>query len=140
MKLITKIQSFSDVITNSSSTVFLMHEMDAKYWEKATPDDMCDITEITYQWLLDNHWEWKLIFDFLNLDKYIISYEEQGYYRNYWRDPDSETWQMWVDDNIELLKEKVIGLYYVEIEDHFEDAYEWIESASDDALISDYRH
>lgn len=140
MKLITKIQSFSDVITNSSSTVFLMHEMDAKYWEKATPDDMCDITEITHQWLLDNHWEWELIFDFLNLDKYIISYEEQGYYRNYWRDPDSETWQMWVDDNIELLKEKVIGLYYVEIEDHFEDAYEWIESASDDALISDYRH
>ena len=140
MKLITKIQSFSNVITNSSSTVFLMHEMDAKYWEKATPDDMCDITEITHQWLLDNHWEWELIFDFLNLDKYIISYEEQGYYRNYWRDPDSETWQMWVDDNIELLKEKVIGLYYVEIEDHFEDAYEWIESASDDALISDYRH
>lgn len=58
MKLVTKIQSFSDVITNSSSTVFLMYEEDAKYWKKETPDDMCDITEITYQWLLDNHWEW----------------------------------------------------------------------------------
>lgn len=140
MKAITNIQSFSDVITNSSSTVFLMHEVDAKYWEKETPDDMCDITEITHQWLLDNNWEWELIFDFLNLDKNLISYEEEGSYRNYWRDPDPETWQMWVDDNIELLKEKIIGLYYVEIEDHFEDAYEWIESASDDALISDYRH
>lgn len=140
MKLITEIQSFSDVITNSSSTVFLMYEGDAKYWEKETPDDMCDIAEITYQWLLDNHWEWELIFDFLDLDKNLISYEREGYYRNYWEDPDPETWQMWVDDNIELLKEKIIGLYYVEIEDHFEDAYEWIESASDDALISDYRH
>lgn len=140
MKLITKIQSFSDVITNSSSTVFLMYETDAKYWEEETPNDMCDITEITHQWLLDNHWEWELIFDFLNLDKNLISYEKEGYYRNYWDDPDSETWQMWVDDNIELLKEKVIGLYYVEIEDHFEDAYELIESATDDALISDYRH
>lgn len=140
MKLITNLQSYTDVITNSSSTVFIMHEMDAKYWEKETPDDMCDITEITHQWLLDNHWEWELIFDFLNLDKNLISYEEEGSYRNYWRDPDSETWQLWVDDNIELLKEKVIGLYYVEIEDHFEDAYEWIESASNDALKTEWRH
>lgn len=138
MKLVTKIQSFSDVITNSSSTVFLMYEGDAKYWEKETPDDMCDITKITYQWLLDNHWEWELIFDFLNLDKYLISYEKEGSYRNYWEDP--ETWQMWVDNNIKLLKEKVIGLYYVEIEDHFADAYELLESASDDALMIDYRH
>lgn len=134
MKLVTKIQSFSDVITNSSSTVFLMYEGDAKYWKKETPDDMCDITEITYQWLLDNHWEWELIFDFLNLDKDLISYEKEGSYRNYWEDPDPETWQMWVDDNIKLLKEKVIGLYYVEIEDHFTDAYELLESASDDRL------
>lgn len=140
MKLITKIQSFSDVITNSSSTVFLMYKTDAMYWEKETPDYMCDITEITHQWLLDNHWEWELIFDFLNLDKNLISYEKEGSYCNYWRDPDSETWQMWVDDNIELLKEKVIGLYFVEIEDHFTDAYELLESASDDALMIDYRH
>ena len=139
MKFITKLQSYTDVITNSSSTVFIMHEMDAKYWEKKTPDDMCDIVKITHQWLLDNHWEWELIFDFLNLDKNLISYEKEGSYYNYWRDPDSETWQIWVDDNIELLKEKVIGLYYVEIEDHFENAYEWIERASDDALKTEWR-
>lgn len=138
MKLITEIQSFSDVITNSSSTVFLMYEGDAKYWEKETPNDMCDIAEITYQWLLDNYWEWELIFDFLDLDKNLISYEREDYY--YWEDPDPETWQMWIDDNIELLKEKIIGLYYVEIEDHFADAYELLESASDNALMIDYRH
>lgn len=140
MKVVTDIQSYSDVITNSSSTVFLMHESDAKYWEKETPDYMCSITKITHQWLLDNNWEWELIFDFLNLDKNLISYEEEGSYRNYWRDPDPEIWRLWVDENIDLLKEKVIDLYFVDIEDHFEDAYELIESAADDALISDYRH
>lgn len=140
MKLITELQSFSDVITNSSSTVFLMYEADAKHWKKETPNDMCTITEITYQWLLDNCWEWELIFDFLNLNKCIISYEREGCYCNYWEDPDLETWKMWIDDNIKLLKEKIIGLYFVEIEDHFKNAYEVLESASDDALMIDYRH
>lgn len=140
MKLITKIQSFSDVITNSSSTVFLMTEMDAKYYEKATPDDCCDIELITHQWLLDNHWEWELVFDYLNLDKNLVSEEREGYRHSYWETPDSDLWAMWVEDNLEMLQKSVIGLYFVEIDDYFEDAYNFIEGAIDDALVYENRH
>ena len=58
MKLITKLQSYTDVITNSSSTVFIMHESDAKFYEKDTPEGCCRIEEIDHQWLLNNRWNW----------------------------------------------------------------------------------
>ena len=140
MKLITKLQSYTDVITNSSSTVFLMHKEDAEFYEKDTPNDCCSITEIDYQWLLDNIYEWALVFDFLNIDKNIISKEIEGFYSSYWDDPDENLWKFWIEDNLSLLQEKLFGLYYVDIEDHFEGAYEYIESAGDDALHTEWRH
>ena len=140
MKLITKLQSYTDVITNSSSTVFIMHESDAKFYKKDTPRGCCTIERIDYQWLLDNHWEWELVFDFLDIDKNTISKETEGYYGLYWDDPDEDLWRLWVDDNLSLLQEKLFGLYHVDIEDHFEGAYEYIENASDDALKTEWRH
>lgn len=143
MKLITKLQSYTDVITNSSSTVFLMHKEDAEFYEKDTPNYCCSIEIIDHQWLLNNRWEWELVFDFLNIDKNTISTEIQsdGFWPcSYWVDPDEVMWELWIDDNLSLLQDKLFELYYVSIEDHFEDAYDYIESAADDALISDYRH
>jgi hypothetical protein len=143
MKLITKLQSYTDVITNSSSTVFLMHKEDAEFYEKDTPNDCCSIEEIDQQWLLDNRWEWELVFDFLDIDKNIISKEIEynGYYTyTYWEDPDEDLWRLWIDENLGLLQEKLFGLYYVDIEDHFEGAYDYIESAGDDALYTESRH
>ena len=141
IKFITKLQSYTDVITNSSSTVFIMYEDDAKFYEKDTPEGCCRIERIDYQWLLNNRWEWALIFDFLDIDKNTISKEEEGYYySSYWADPDKDLWRLWIDDNLSLLKEKLFGLYYVDIEDHFEDAYEYIESASNKALQTEWRH
>ena len=140
MKLITKLQSYTDVITNSSSTVFLMHKEDAEFYEKDTPNNCCSIEEIDYQWLLNNRWEWELVFDFLNIDKNIISKEIEGSYSSYWEDPDENMWKLWIDVNLSLLQEKLFGLYHVDIEDHFEGAYEYIESAGDDALKTEWRH
>lgn len=140
MKIITKLQSYTDVITNSSSTVFLMHKQDAKFYEEDTPGGCCRIEKIDYQWLLDNIWEWTLVFDFLNIDKNIISKEIEGFYNSYWDDPDENLWKFWIEDNLPLLQEKLFGLYYVDIEDHFEGAYEYIESAGDDALYTESRH
>lgn len=140
MKLITNLQSYTDVITNSSSTVFIMHESDAKFYEKDTPGGCCTIERIDYQWLLDNSWEWELVFDFLNIDKNTISSYTKDKWYSYWEDPDEDLWRLWVDDNLSLLQEKLFGLYHVDIEDHFEDAYEYIESASDDALQTEWRH
>ena len=143
MKLITKLQSYTDVITNSSSTVFLMHKEDAEFYEKDTPNDCGSIEEIDYQWLLNNRWNWELVFDFLNIDKNTISTEikSDGFWSySYWDDPDDGMWEFWIDNNLSLLQEKLFGLYYVSIEDHFKDAYNYIESAGDDALHTEWRH
>lgn len=143
MKFITKLQSYTDVITNSSSTVFIMHESDAKFYEKDTPGDCCTIECIDYQWLLNNRWEWELVFDLLDIDKNTIStkIKSDGFWPcSYWEDPDEDLWRLWIDDNLSLLQEKVFGLYYVNIEDHFEGAYEYIESVSDNALKTEWRH
>jgi hypothetical protein len=142
MKLITKLQSYTDVITNSSSTVFLMHKSDAEFYEEDTPEGCCRIEKIDHQWLIDNIWEWALVFDFLNIDKNIISKERNSNYPyySYWDDPDEDSWRLWIDDNLSLLQEKLFGLYYVDIEDHFEGAYDYIESAGDDALYTESRH
>ena len=142
MKLITKLQSYTDVITNSSSTVFLMHKEDAEFYEKDTPNDCCSITKIDHQWLLDNVWEWELVFDFLNIDKNTISTRicNKPHCTPYWVDPDENLWRFWIEDNLSLLQEKLFGLYYVDIEDHFEGAYEYIDSAGDDALHTEWRH
>ena len=140
MKLITNLQSYTDVITNSSSTVFIMHEDNAKFYEKDTPEGYCTIERIDQQWLLDHPWEWELVFDFLNIDKNTISNYIKYKSYSYWEDPDKDLWKLWIDDNLSLLQEKLFNLYYVEIEDHFEGAFEYIESASDDALKTEWRH
>lgn len=140
MKLINKLQSYTDVITNSSSTVFIMHESDAKFYEKDTPEGCCTIERIDYQWVLDNIWEWELVFDFLNIDKNTISAYIKDEKYSCWEDPDEDLWRLWIDNNLSLLQEKLFGLYYVAIEDNFEGAYEYIESASDDALRTEWRH
>ena len=142
MKFITKLQSYTDVITNSSSTVFLMHKDDAEFYEKDTPNYCCSIEKIDHQWLLNNRWEWEMILDFLNIDKNTISNRicDRPHCIPYWDDPDEDVWRLWIDDNLSLLQEKLFGLYYVDIEDHFEDAFDYIESAGDDALYTEWRH
>ena len=146
MKLITKLQSYTDVITNSSSTVFLMHKEDAEFYEKDTPGDCCSIQLIDEEWVRNNHWEWQLIFDYLDIPYEEVAIKrscEKCYWRPegfYWEGPDDELWGIWVNNNIERLKKDLFGLYFVDIEDHFADSYEYINNAGDDALIIDYRH
>lgn len=140
MKLITKLQSYTDVITNSSSTVFIMKEGNAEWYKKDVPYNCCKIELIDEQWLIDNMWEWELVFEFLGIDKSIISEEVEGYHHSYWEDIDEDAWRLWIDNNLSLLQEKLFGLYFVEIEDHFENAYEYISDVKSDALYSDDRH
>lgn len=137
MKLISKLQSYTDVITNSSSTVFLMREFDANYWRDTIPDACCDIDYIDEDWLMKHPWEWELVFDYLNIDKNTISTEIKG---SYWETVEIETWEEWLKTNKDLINKELVGLYFVEIHDHFENAYETIESASDDSLLTDWRH
>ena len=145
IKFITKLQSYTDVITNSSSTVFLMHKENAEKYEKEVPDDCCWIQEINEKWLKEHLYEWEFIFEFLDIDKTEISRELEYWYNKntiFWETPDEELWEWWIDENKELLQEKLYGLYFVDIEDHFEDSWEYINSVehSADNLYSEYRH
>lgn len=137
--MITKIQSFSDVITNSSSSVFVMNETDANYYGDLAHTEGCiDVERITMDWLHEHRYEFEMVCDMLKVNPGTITTEDPKYHC--WDDPDPETWYAFLESHKEQIQEVFRDLYWVEIEDHFEGAWEVTEEASDDAIWSDYRH
>ena len=144
MKLITNIQSFTDVITNSSSSVFIMHESDVEYYEGNVPEDCITIQEIDLDWIKKHDWEWELILRACNIDFNEISTQRTQHYSpkcsyTYWVDPSKDFWETWVEEN-KARFEPILDKYFIEIEDHFEGAWEITENAYDDAIASESRH
>lgn len=139
--MITKIQSFTDVITNSSSTVFVMHSMNAQYYDQLENTDGCiDIAPITFQWLLNNADEVEMVCEFLNIDISEVTDWHDSKYGGWWNTPDQETWEAFLELHREEIETVFEDLYWVDIEDHFTGAYEITEEAHDDAEWCDYRH
>lgn len=137
--MITKIQSFSDVITNSSSSVFVMNETDANYYGDLAHTEGCiDVERITMDWLYDHRYEFEMVCDMLKVDPGTITYKHPKY--KCWEEPDPEAWDTFLESHKEQIKEVFRDLYWVEIEDHFEGAYEVTENAYDDAIWTDSRH
>ena len=137
--MITTIQSFTDVITNSSSTVFIMHQADAKYYKKEHPSDI-EIEKITIDWLRNNANEVEAIFKVLELDPSMITTREKGYFKDYWETPDQDAWESFLTMYEEKIKQAFSNLYWVDIEDHFENAYDVIDEARSDAKWGENRH
>ena len=141
--MITKIQSFTDVITNSSSTVFVMHSFNAQYYDQLEDTDGCiDIAPITFQWLLNNADEAEMVCKFLNKDISEISewHNSKYGYGGWWETPNQETWEAFLELHREEIETVFEDLYWVDIEDHFENAWNVTEEAHDDAEWYDYRH
>lgn len=140
--MITKIQSFTDVITNSSSSVFIMREDDALYYDKLeNTSDCVDIIPLDFNWV--KTWgrdEIEAVMSVLGLSPELVTTWVDGKYRGYWEDPDPEAWNTFVDMHEDLIKEKFKDLYWVDIEDHFEDAWEVIQDAIDDSIWYESRH
>lgn len=137
--MITKIQSFSDVITNSSSSVFVMNAIDANHYGDLSHVKGCiDVEPITMDWLRDHSYEFEMVCDMLKVNPETITTKDPKYHC--WDDPDPETWDAFLESHKEQIKEVFRDLYWVEIEDHFEGAYEVTEDAYDDAIWSDGRH
>ena len=137
--MIVAIQSFTDVITNSSSTVFIMHQADAKYYKKEHPSDI-EIEKITMDWLRNNAGEVEAIFKVLELDPSMITtYNEDGYW-SYWETPNQDAWESFLTIYEEKIRQAFSNLYWVDIEDHFENAYDVIDGAKNDAKWSEDRH
>lgn len=140
--MITKIQSFTDVITNSSSTVFVMHESDAKYYDRLDNTDGCIyIKPITMEWLQENRDEFEMVLDLLNIPySEITTYHKFNDYWGYWKEPDESVWESFLELHKEQIEEIFQDLYWVDIEDHFEDAYEVTEEARTGAKWYESRH
>ena len=140
--MITKIQSFTDVITNSSSTVFVMHEDDARYYEKLEcAAGYVYVSPITMDWLINNADEFEMVLDILNIPYSEIStYHKHSDYLGWWNTPDPATWVSFLELHKEQIEKVFYDLYWVDIEDHFEDAYEITAEARSDAKWYDSRH
>ena len=139
--MITKIQSFTDVITNSSSTVFVMHESNAKYYDQLEGTKGCiSIEPITFNWLLDNVYEAEMVCDLLNVDISEITDWHDSKYGGWWNTPDKETWELFLKLHKEKIDAVFKDLYWVNIEDHFADAYEVTRDACSDAKWYESRH
>lgn len=148
-----KILSISDVITNSSSEVFIMNKDDADYY-RSFENGCISIEPISYSWILRNNYEYEATLDLCNLDKSEVCTfienptEEHNWWDDnyngkwgYWCPPKKEDWEAFCERHKEdIMKVVNQDLYFVEIEDHFEGARDVTESAQDNAIWYENRH
>ena len=141
-KFVTKIQSFTDVITNSSSSVFIMREDDAlRYDNTENTSDCISIVPIDFNW--GKEWglgEVEAVMAILEMSPEVVTTWVKGKYCSYWEDPNPEAWNTFVGMHEDLIKEKFKDLYWVDIEDHFEDAWDVTQDAINDSIWYDNRH
>lgn len=145
MKFITKgIKSISDVITNSSSEVFVMCKTDAEYYDKLENTNGCiNINEITWNNLKNCRNEWEMVCNTCDINPEVIRgkrHTGSEWWENYYEGPSQKEWENFLDIYHDTIQNKLIGFYWVDIEDHFENAYDVSEDARDDSIWSDYRH
>lgn len=130
------VSSISDVITNSSSEVFVLNKEDAKYFALRSFDDDTNscikLTRIDFEWIMyEGKYETELIRSITGINnEMLLSYDT----------PSEEEWDKFCCDNEETLEEKLVGKYYVEIEDHFFDADIEIKKAKEKSLYYENLH
>lgn len=127
MKLIERIQSFSDIITNSSSEVFITHGI-PDFTSEGKESGCITIDPIDSEWIkrnLEDEWEDEAVIEALN----ALGLNGEELVNNY-------------PDNKEIIEKALDGYYFIDIEDHYSwDSYEEDrDSAACGCLYSDYRH
>jgi hypothetical protein len=129
MKTIVKIQSVSDIITNSSSEVFIMENSLARSLENDYNTEYITVNEITYEELLQNTWDYEIYTELL-VKLGIVSWCECEYFSGCYAENKELFHNTVVSHEAEIRKALTENQYaYVDIEDNF---VEW-EDASDDA-------
>lgn len=130
--MIAKILSISDVITNSSSEVFVMDEYNATYYKTLADSEYPGVEDCIYVKPIDwdfirYDFEWDMIMHLIGVPRKEIN--------------NNSEWDAFCEEHKEKLNDLVEqNLYFVEIEDHFKDAFEFLEYAHDDCIYSDNRH
>lgn len=145
MKFITKgIKSISDVITNSSSEVFVMCKADAEYYDNLQEAaGFVNITEITWDILKNWRDEWGMVCDTCDINPEVIrgkKHTGDEWWENYYEGPSQKEWETFLDTYHDTIQNKLIGFYWVDIEDHFEGAYDVMPQAGNDSIWCESRH
>lgn len=160
-----KFQSFSDVITNSSSTVFLVDKDTYEELKKMVPDYCFYSAEITWDNIcpddfkhgptkenadlyneiicnVDNNVD--MLFDILNKHKDKLIINDPDWYndpiKNYLDYTNIKQYYDFCQDNKALIEELIIGKKYVDIEDHFEDCLDVYDYATDNCIWWESMH
>lgn len=162
-------QSFSDVITNSSSTVFLVDKNTAEELYKMVPDsciysyeltwdeicpeifnieDMSTLTTCQLQEINSNLYNVSnnvnMVLECLSNDTDELVIKDQEWFdstNTYGLDnQDVKKYYDFCHDNKELIEDKFIGKVFVDIEDHFENTEEVYDYASNNSIWEEYRH
>lgn len=129
------IKSVSDVITNSSSEVFVMKKEDAcevALFDKDNETyDCISINKMDENWVrTQGSLEAQMVCDLLGIAN---PFNEDFY-------PDEDDWSKFVGEHLDEMKEKVFGKYYIDIEDHFAEAEEILEFSREHSEWKDSRH
>ena len=141
MKIILgKIKSISDIITNSSSEVFVMRKTDAEYYYKWNGG--VAIHEITWDWLKEEgRGEWKMVCTICNIDDgifkdYVVNTDDGCWYHSVQQDE----WEAFLELYKDAIQKYLIGFYWVDIAAYFANEIEASDEARHDSIWRDYRH
>ena len=143
MKKIVKIQSISDIITNSSSEVFIMEMSLAQGIENDYNTECIMVDEITYEKLLEDNWNYELYSEFLDRLG-IINMNDCNYDDSDWHAyvENRKKFQEIVKANEEKIRKALTDNQYawVDIEDHFTDWEDASYEAHNYCITSESRH
>lgn len=114
-----KVKSISDVITNSSTEVFVVTKKDKQYCENTyfsglnTPNSVYwNPEEITWKWLKNRgKHEWMMVMDVLGKSYTEVSVSGE--------EPSQNRWNIWMEENRYEIQKKLMGLWWLNVEDKF---------------------
>ena len=75
-----------------------------------------------------------------DIDISTITTGKHNSWWSWWEPLEQSEWEKFLDSHTSLIEEKFSDLYWVDIEDHFEGAYEITDDAYGEAIWSDSRH
>ena len=124
------IKSISDVITNSSSEVFVLNKEDAKYFAiRSFDEDTADcitLTKMNWEWIFEQgRFETEIFQTLLGIDDELLTRDIT---------PTEKEWNAFCWKYSDEIEEKVLNKYIIEIEDHYLNAIEEIDKAHDKCL------
>lgn len=136
MKQCFIIKSISDIITNSSSEVFVLNKEDARYFAiRSFDEDTCDcisVTKMDYGWIYElGRFESEIFQTLLGIADELLSRDTT---------PTEEEWNAFCLKYSDEIEEKVLNKYIIEIEDHYLNAIEEIDKARDKCLYYENLH